>query len=439
MAKELIKIKSPAYVNLMLTKNCNQHCSFCYLDCQLGGTYTPYQTLKKIVDKCADAGIFEINLFGGEPTLYPRFSDLARYCKEDYGLNVGFSSNGVLINKRFVNNIEKYVDGATISIHGFKKTHEELTQKKNSYENAINALDLLLNVGIPTSVNFTLNRKNKDELYTFSRYIFDNYEVGSFEAGRYIPTGRGRKYRDLLDLNIEEYNKCFSELYELSKQYQKKVEVSDAFPFCLLEKEEYIDLMHGCSAGIDFCGINGEGEVKICHAFDFEIGNIFETSLEEIWQNNKDLEEFRSLNWVSEPCSKCDYFERCLSGCKVTSNYKDILFLENQNKIKKPKLKSVNTNYKKEIKPISSSKKPKLLPEVKIRKDLQGHLIYYPSTRLYFTNSMGNLILQKCDGKSTVKNIAEIISDKYNLDYNSVEKDIKDFLVRLDNIVIYEN
>jgi radical SAM protein with 4Fe4S-binding SPASM domain len=439
MEKNLIKIKSPVYINLMLTKNCNQHCGFCYLDCRPGNVYTPYRTLKKIIDKCADAEIFEINLFGGEPTLYPRFLDLVKYCK-DYGFNVGFSSNGTLIDKKFVDELRDYADGVTISIHGFKKTHEQLTQKRNSYEKAINAVNLLLDANIPTSVNFTLNKKNKDELYNFGRYVLDNFDVGSFEAGRLIQTGRGKIYRNILDLSIAEYNKCFAELYELSKDYTKKVELSDAFPFCLLEKEEYIDLMHGCSAGIDFCGINGEGGVKICHAFDFEIGNIFETPLEEIWQNSKELEEFRSLNWVSEPCNNCSYFEKCLCGCKVTSDYmKDILLLENQNKINKPKTKSVNTKYKKERKVAFPQGKPVLLPDVRIRKDLEGYLIYYPNIRLYFTNNIGNEILQMCDGETNTESIVKSISKRYNLDYNSVEKDTKNFLIKVENFISYES
>ena len=40
--------------------------------------------------------------------------------------------------------------------------------------------------------------------------------------------------------------------------------------------------------------------------------------LNEIFK--KELDEFRDLSWVGEPCKSCDLLHECVGGCKVDSN-----------------------------------------------------------------------------------------------------------------------
>ena len=137
--KNLVKIRSPLSVSIFLTEKCNQKCKFCYTDSKIVGEHIPTKKAKIIVEKCAEAEVFDINFTGGEPTLHPDFVDIVKYAK-DYDFTVGFTSNGQF-NPKIAKEIAKYVDAATISIHGFKNLHDKLVNKRGSYDKAIKNLE----------------------------------------------------------------------------------------------------------------------------------------------------------------------------------------------------------------------------------------------------------------------------------------------------------
>ena len=320
----LIKLKSPVTVNLSITEKCNQECNFCFTDSTFSKKNYPLESIKKVLEECAKADVFDIKLFGGEPFIHP---DVVEIAEDAYnkGFVVTFSSNGVLINEEVVENMQEYISAGAISIHGFKETHEKIIGRKNFYEKSLNAVKLLTNHNIPTGILYTLTKETKDDLYSFGKFILDNYEVGAFTVDRFVPLGRGKEN---LSPSIEEYNNAFSELLELKKEYPDAiVELGDSFPFCLLEKEEYKEVVRGgCSAGHSFCEIDGAGNLKICPSFPYSIGNILETSLEELWQNNEILEKYRNLE-VHIPlyCKSCKDFEECIGSCRASSEKGEIL------------------------------------------------------------------------------------------------------------------
>jgi len=289
--------------------------------------------------------------------------------------------------------------------------------------------------------------ENKKELYPFGKYILEHHNIGEFGVNRFVPLGRGKINQDKLDPTLEDYKKAFSELYKLyvmGKKINRVVELTDSFPFCLLEKEEYLSLVNGCAAGISFCCIDMDGNVKFCPAFKNSLGNVFSNSLEEIWQDNKMLKEYRNLDWVPEPCSKCEYLYDCLCGCKASNSHMiDYLVLKYNTvrDVKKNNRMPLQITREKEEtrEEIKNTLKPSLLHDIKFREDLEGYLMYHTKAPLYSLNKIGHEILQKCDGENSIRDIANYQSRKYNMEYNIVEGDIKGFLRKLGNFVLYED
>lgn len=318
----LVRLRSPAYLNLELTDNCNWKCDFC----SVAGkekTNCGYQSLQKfkgIIDELRKAEVFEINLFGGEPFLHPDVVGIAKYL-HDSGFEITFVSNGTVIKKDTIEKISDFIAAGSVSIHGFKKTHDNITGIKNSYDKAMNAVALLSETGINTGVCYTLTNKNKGELKDFGDYVLDNNSIGYFGVNRFVPQGRGAERRKELELSVQDFNYSLRELNELRQNHPKqKIEITDGFPFCQLEDEKLEDLIKPCTSGVSFGSVNEVGDVKICSSSKYSVGNIFETSLEEIWQNSPQLNHYRSLQWLDDECKGCAKFERCLSGCKVTQH-----------------------------------------------------------------------------------------------------------------------
>ena len=428
------KLKSPTNVNFTITNKCNQHCNFCFVDSNIQKPNFPLDKIKKVLDECAKAEVFEIKLFGGEPLIHPNFSEIVDYTF-DWGFNVGFTSNGTLIDEKVIEKIVDRVDSCSISIHGFEDTHDKITGKKGAYKKALNAVKQLTNRGIYVGVLFTLTKENKEELYPFAKFILDNYNVGYFGVDRFVPLGRGTF--DLMP-SIKDFNNAFSKLLELKNKYPDKiVELGDSFPFCLLEKEEYREVVRGgCSAGFSFCEIDGAGNLKICPAHQKAIGNILEESLEEIWQNNEELENYRNLkSYISETCKDCKDFKYCLGGCRASSNKGDLLlqkYLPNFTITEKQKKREEKDNI---IIEDNITGKPKLSELVKMRRDLDGYLIHYPRDHNYLVSEVGYYILKNCDGSHTTEEITKDLETKYK---TQVSKDeVESFIKKFQNLIDY--
>ncbi|MCZ7402093.1 MAG: radical SAM protein [Candidatus Methanoperedens sp.] len=315
-----IKLRSPAYINLDLTNRCNWNCKFCstIMDFERS-SFQPFSKFKRIIDKLSEAEVFEINLFGGEPFIHPDVLAIVKYL-HDSGFEISFVSNGSTLNKPLVDKIVNYINAGSISIHGFKDTHENITGVENSFDSAILALDILSDAGLNTGLCYTLVNENFRELRNFSEHILDNFNINYLGVNRFVPQGRGIKARKQLELSVSDFNEALLILYDLRNRYKKRIEITDGFPFCLTKQDYLENIIKPCTAGVSFGSVNEYGDVKICSASKHCLGNIFKTSLEEIWQNSQMLTEYRSLNWLDNSCKACDKFNRCLSGCKVTQN-----------------------------------------------------------------------------------------------------------------------
>ncbi len=71
--------------------------------------------------------------------------------------------------------------------------------------------------------------------------------------------------------------------------------------------------------------------------------------------------------------------------------------------------------------------------EIKLRKetlfDEDNLLVYSPQhKRVYYSNSTGGYILEHCDGKNTLSDIADSIAKRYGMDKTSVRADTLTFI-----------
>lgn len=319
--RKLIKLRSPISLNLETTSNCNWKCEFCSIATKSNNHENSYRSLEKfksIIDELTKAEVLRINLFGGEPFLHPEITEIAKYAK-DSGFFVGFTSNGSRINEKMVDRLLDYVIGGSISIHGLKDTHEKITGVKHSFEKSVKALEIMTHAGLETGICYTLTNRNKDELEAYCDYFFNKFKTIKYlGVNRFIPQGRGFKNREKLELSITDFNDTLSTIHKMKQKYNREIKITDGFPLCLIENKEYHSIIKTCSAGISFGAIDEYGNIKFCSSSPYIVDNILETPLEEIWQNSKILENYRSLDWVDKGCKECYNFERCMTGCRAT-------------------------------------------------------------------------------------------------------------------------
>lgn len=106
-------IPSPEVVHLEVSARCNMDCSYCYVE--KGGPELPREKWEGIIDRLADAGVFQVTFGGGEPLLREDLPWLAERARRR-GLDVNMTTNGLLVPAR-----EKELDlysQVNVSYHG---------------------------------------------------------------------------------------------------------------------------------------------------------------------------------------------------------------------------------------------------------------------------------------------------------------------------------
>ena len=93
-------------------------------------------------------------------------------------------------------------------------------------------------MGITTTVNITVTKKNLFELYeTISEALIAGAD--SLLLNRFLPGGRGLKYAKELLLSIEDINKMLDIAEEVLKTANRKGSVGTELPKCIIDTSKY--------------------------------------------------------------------------------------------------------------------------------------------------------------------------------------------------------
>ena len=79
--------------------------------------------------------------------------------------------------------------------------------------------------------------------------------------------------------------------------------------------------------------------------------------------------------------------------------------------------------------------KPKLSSKIKMRKDLDGYILYHTSGFTMLINQTSYDILNLCDGNNSMKDITKELSIRYDTEIKTIENDvieIIDILMKMD-------
>ncbi|MHA1660243.1 MAG: PqqD family protein [Promethearchaeota archaeon] len=70
----------------------------------------------------------------------------------------------------------------------------------------------------------------------------------------------------------------------------------------------------------------------------------------------------------------------------------------------------------------------RLRDSVRVRKDLDGYIVYNKGRNYFIINPLSYDILSCCDGQHEMEDIVKYISKEYSISLDVVEKDIQEFL-----------
>ena len=354
--------KFPYKLILQLTSECNLRCKHCFFNDKQEKYLTKNNLNKEELFSAIKYFVEEVNILsciitGGEIFTSPFTLDIIEYFKKN-AIIIKLVTNGTLINENIARSLSKLLnpkcDVIQISLDGATKETNDSIRGTGSYENVINALELLKKYKLNIEISFTTNSRNVNEIPLMYE-LSQTYGIKKLNIGKISLESEKQKY---LIPKTEDLFKNISKLYDIYDNSTKLCLACLKIPDFLRFEEgihiidyelkkglEYPDNL-SCKPHSEQVAMFANGDISLCYdctVGNVIIGNIKNDSFENIWKNRKKLELFQDRITKKHPCRKCKYLSLCLSGCpyralqKYGTIYAPGLECEYFNKLQKEK------------------------------------------------------------------------------------------------------
>lgn len=299
-------------ITLMVTKDCNLHCSYCY-ECDFRSHQSlSFATGVKIIDwfyKYSKSPKKYVSFYGGEPLLQVNLiKDLVNYCYKRYpDLVFSITTNGTLVNESNIDMLKSF-HSVVLSLDGPEKVHDlhRHTYDNKSSFSMIN-FDLFRSLK-NLSLNAVITPKNVYYLNESMKYISEfckNYKFKVAYELDWMPNDI-LEYKRQLTLLADKF---INDIDNPNRFYLYKSIVS----FLNFIKAFYENPNYRCDAGINCFTFTPSGNLYPCYGFvsstKASLGNIFDKidlSKIETLCNNK---------LVCQTCKNCTGLALCPQRC----------------------------------------------------------------------------------------------------------------------------
>lgn len=277
-------------------------------------------------------GINNIAFTGGEALLNKNITEIIEFagsCESEHvhtkdGVliseikppNLFLISNGELINNEVLTLCKNNNVHLSMSLPGLS-TFKFHTGSGN-YNKVLKSFSIAKEMGIETTVNITVTKKNIFELYeTISEAVLAG--AGALLLNRFLPGGRGLKYAKELLLNKEEITEMLDTAEQVLKTANRFGNVGTELPKCIVDTSKYSNLRVStkCAAAISFFVIGPSGFIRTCNHSPVELCYFSEF---ESLKSNPYWKTFTQKNYMPQSCKGCNVIHECDGGCREAAH-----------------------------------------------------------------------------------------------------------------------
>lgn len=341
-----IKLKSIKMIShqipgiwILPTMNCNLKCPYCFVKPYLTNKIITKEIINKIIIFIKSRGEqYNIDWFGGEPTLYPEileyFYDTAK--KNNLkAVNSNLITNGVFKNDSIWKIIEKNITQIQITLDGIKEFHNQRRIYKNgagTFDEIISNLDRIykeilqgdIQTNLTVVVRCNIDRNNKESFKDFRDYIVDRYNYMFIIQDAPVKHCGIKEYDSTVMTNIEFTNLKY-ELYEKYGIITNSYLPSNAISF-----------KHCGMNGIDSYSFDPDGNIYKCY-LDYGdntkiVGNCNKILVPKTCHELNYLTSGTDL--LPNKCKACPLLLFCMGGCphsRFSKNESDYCFYSKSN------------------------------------------------------------------------------------------------------------
>ncbi len=298
-------------VKIEVTEQCNRMCIHCSSEAVRDNYLSMKPELvKRIVREAKELGAKSIVFTGGEATLYPYLEEVVGYANEE-----GLKSKLYTMAEPTDETIEQI---KRLTFYGLSEmiysTTYRLTRDGVVTPERLKVFfpKLLRETDITLGVHHAVTRVTDGDIDESLKLFFSlpQEKISNFSLLRFVPHGRGDA---TLLLSKEEMLSLKKDIETWKRKYGEKLRLGSPWNF--------LGISHTpCTAADKTMIVGFDGNVYPCDAmkyFDYlgSGGNIYETSLGNIYTSSY-FEAIRKYkNEAAEACGKCPIFSCCKGGC----------------------------------------------------------------------------------------------------------------------------
>lgn len=298
-------------LHLEIISKCNERCIHCYIPHDDKTSSMKHELFYDILNQAFDMRVLNLTLSGGEPMLHNNFSDFLKKCRE-YDFSVNVLSNLTLLDDKIIKEMRKNpLLSIQVSLYSMDSDiHDEITQVKGSFRKTKSAIVKLIENDIPLQISCPIMKQNKNcynkvikwaEKYKI--HVGDDYGI----IGEYNHSAKNLSCR----LSIDEIKEVIIDKVENDAKYLEQIEAA-------ADKKQNITINDSiCTVCRSTICITNSGSVYPCEGWqNYIVGNVNETSLNDIWNNSEKVKYLRGLRNQDFPkCIQCpdkDFCTMCM-------------------------------------------------------------------------------------------------------------------------------
>lgn len=277
--------QKPRTMILLINKRCNLKCDFC--DLWHFTDMMPFESAITVISRAPAAGVKTLVITGGEPFIHPRIYEIIEYAK-NLGMGVNITTNGTLLRRDMDSLKNSRVDSLSISVDGFKETHDLLRGVDGAYAETMAAVtELQERTDIHLNIYFVVTNQNVGDLVQIHDFAqersigFDFWPVNGYPH-LYVTEG---EHKQTYLSAVEEIGTRNPEVAGRMDYYQYGIEYMEG-------RRDHVR----CLGLIEQFGVNHEGQLVPCCVWDqkgLQVGSALEEPLDQLFysQRAQDLRE----------------------------------------------------------------------------------------------------------------------------------------------------
>lgn len=327
-------------LNLLIkpaSSSCNLRCRYCfYYDVADNREVKNYgimndDTLENMVKKVFDDVEYSANFAfqGGEPTMagiefFEKFHKFVeKYNTKKIIVNFSLQTNGTLLNKKWLELFKKHNYLIGLSLDGNKEMHDTFridAKGEGTFSRVLKAAKMMKKADVEFNILCVVNKLIAQN----GKLVYNFFRNNGFRYYQFIPCLDSLSCSEEKDytLTAEDYGKFLDETFNLwyeDMMSGKRISVRhfDNYTKILLgEEPEACDMVGHCNMN---AVLESDGSMYPCDFYvldEFKVGNINESSFEELFKSEAEMRFLRTSLAVDEKCKVCRYFKICRGGCR---------------------------------------------------------------------------------------------------------------------------